>query len=174
MRALIFTKEMMLLPRVRKALVGLLPLLVACSQTPPPLSLAYINSTLLMQQYHGTAAKRQLIQANAKAWEHSIDSLTTALAAQRLSPAEQEKQVGGYRRILQQKIQLASQQADQELLKEVNDYLKSYGKTKQYDFILGANESGNIVYAAPGRDLTQEVLRGLNQAYDQRQHQTLP
>lgn len=122
-----------------------------------------------MQQYHGTAAKRQLIQVKAKVWGQSIDSLTTALAAQRLPPAEQEKRVGRYRSVLQQKMQLATQQADQELLKEVNDYLKSYGKTKQYDFILGANESGSIVYAAPGRDLTQEVLRGLNQAYDQRQ-----
>ena len=64
-------------------------------------------------------------------------------------------------------MQAASQQADQELLKKVNHYLKEYGKSKQYDFILGANESGSIVYATPAKDLTNDVLAGLNQQYDQ-------
>ncbi|GAB3843763.1 hypothetical protein GCM10028822_00290 [Hymenobacter terrigena] len=71
-----------------------------------------------------------------------------------------------YRSELQQKIQRQSQLSDLALLKEVNMFLKTYGKAKHYDFILGANDSGNIVYAADARDVTNDVLAELNQYYD--------
>lgn len=55
------------------------------------------------------------------------------------------------------------------MLAEINAYIKQYGKAQGYTFILGATESGNIVYAADGTDITSEVLKGLNDQYD-RQH----
>lgn len=120
-----------------------------------------------MQQYHGTLARRAQIAQQATHWQGSLDSLTTVLGASRLPAAAQEAQVARYRAALQQKMQSASQQADQLLVKEVNEYLKQYGQHHQYEFILGATESGNIVYAAPGKDLTADVLQGLNKQYDQ-------
>ncbi len=143
----------------------------ACHPASTPLSVAYIRSTQVMQQYHGTLAKRQQLATQASKWEHSLDSLSTAIGATHLSATDQETQVARYRSVLQQKVQAASQQADQELLKEVNQYLQEYGKSQQYDFILGANESGNIVYATAAKDITKQVLEGLNQHYDQ-QHPT--
>lgn len=125
-----------------------------------------------MQQYHGTLIKRQQLAQQASTWERSLDSLGTALKVARLPAAQQEAQVARYRTVLQQRIRAASQQADQGLLQEVNHYLQEYGKRQQYDFILGANESGNIVYAAATKDVTKEVLAGLNQRYDQ-QHPPL-
>ena len=152
---------------MRKLFFGIIPWLAACHSNSPTLSLAYINSILVMQQYHGTLIKRQQLEVKTKSWQHSLDSLTTALGASRLPAAAQQVQIVHYRAVLQQKVQAASEQADQELIKEVNQYLKEYGRSKQYDFILGANESGNIVYATPSKDLTSDVLRGLNQQYDQ-------
>lgn len=66
-------------------------------------------------------------------------------------------------------MQAASQQADQALIREVNSYLKKYGAEHHYDLIFGANDTGNIVYGTPTRDLTTAVLTGLNQEYD-KQH----
>jgi hypothetical protein len=49
---------------------------------------------------------------------------------------------------------------NQEILAEINTYIKQYGKEKGYDFILGATDNGNIVYAAEGKDITDDVLAG--------------
>ena len=51
----------------------------ACTAPNAKLSIAYINSGRVMQQYHGTAAKRQQIEARAKGWQGSPDSLAMAL-----------------------------------------------------------------------------------------------
>ena len=48
------------------------------------------------------------------------------------------------------------------MLEEVNAYLKQYGKAKGYTFLLGATDSGNLVYAAEGTDVSEDVLVGLN------------
>ena len=48
------------------------------------------------------------------------------------------------------------------MLEEVNAYLKQYGKAKGYTFLLGATDGGNIVYAAEGTDVSEDVLVGLN------------
>lgn len=154
---------------MRKLLLVLLPALAACTHTSDVPSTGYVNSTQVMQRYHGTLAKRRQIEAQARRWQRSLDSLTAALPAARAAAQGPEgAPVARYRATLQQKLQAASQQADRELLTDVNRYLKEYGQQHHYDFIFGANESGTIVYAAPGKDLTDEVLRGLNQQYDQR------
>jgi len=130
-------------------------------------SIAFINTPRLMQQYHGTAIKRQEIAHAAAIWQRSLDSLTAVVSALRPASAARQEQLARYRVALQQRIQAASSQSDQVLLNEVNAYLKTYGKTHGFDFILGANESGNIVYAADSQDLTNSVLTGLNREYDQ-------
>lgn len=152
---------------MRKMCLAILPWLVACTGPAEKLSAGYINTTQLMQHYHGTAAKRLQIEAQARIWGRSLDSLTAMLPTAP-QPAVQREKVVRYRSVLQQKIQAASQRADQELVKEVNRYLTDYGKAHGYDFIFGTSESGTIVYAASGKDLTAEVLLGLNRQYDQR------
>lgn len=121
-----------------------------------------------MQQYHGTETKRQEITRAAAIWQRSLDSLTAVVSALRPASPAAQRQLVRYRAELQHKIQTVSQQSDQVLLQEVNTFLKAYGKTHDFDFIFGANESGNIVYAADSKDLTAEVLAGLNREYDQR------
>ncbi len=144
------------------ALVGL----AACTNSSPGLTIGYINTPKLMQQYHGTLTQRQRVAAQAQVWQRSLDSLTTKLTAASRPASEQQEQVARYRTVLQQKLQATSQRADQQLLTEVNGYLKKYGAAHHYDFIFGANDTGNIVFAADSRDLTAEVLTGLNQEYD--------
>lgn len=146
----------------------LLPWLAACTGPEAKLAIGYINSPRIMQQYHGTQTQRQRVAAQAQVWQRSLDSLTAQLGAAALPATARQAQVASYRALLRQKIQAASQQADQQLLREVNAYLKKYGAAHRYDFIFGANESGNIVFAADSRDLTAEVLVGLNQEYDTR------
>ena len=140
-------------------------LFAGCQPSPSNPTIGYIDSTRLMREYHGTQTRRQIIERQAQGWQRSLDSL---IAGQPPAPASQGPVVARYRAELQERVLKAGQQADQELLQEVNAYLKEYGQAKGYDFIFGATESGNIVYANQAKNLTADVLRELNQRYDQR------
>jgi outer membrane protein len=133
----------------------------------------YINPTKLLQGYHSAQAQHELFQAKARDWQLRIDSLGTELQALRSAPAAtraaKEQQLGQYREAIQQRAQQENQRLTQAVLAEINAYLKQYGKEKGYTFIFGATEGGNIVYAADGTDITDDVLKGLNAQYD-RQH----
>lgn len=102
-----------------------------------------------------------------------MDSLSTELQAlsqvRAITRATKEQQLLRYREAIQQQAQRENQRLTQAVLAEINAYIKQYGKEKHYTFILGATESGNIVYAADGTDITDDVLKGLNAQYD-RQH----
>lgn len=138
-------------------------LISACEQQ----ATQYIDSNKLAINYHGTTAKHKAFLNQAKTWQANLDSLTTEMAA--LPPAQakaKEQQFLQYRQAIQQKAQAEEARVNQEILTEINAYIKQYGKEKGYDFILGATENGNIVYAAEGKDITDDVLAGLNKQYD--------
>jgi outer membrane protein len=45
------------------------------------------------------------------------------------------------------------------------DYMKVYTKDKNIQFILGNSFDGKILYANQTLDITQDVLKGLNEQY---------
>lgn len=133
----------------------------------------YVNPNSLLQGYHGATAQHELFQAKARDWQQRIDSLGTELQALTKAPVAtreaKEQQLLHYREAIQQHAQQENQRLTKAVLVEINTYIKQYGKAKGYTFILGATESGNIVYAADGTDITSDVLKGLNEQYD-KQH----
>jgi outer membrane protein len=136
-------------------------------------NIVFITPNKLLQGYHGATAQHELFQAKTRDWQLRIDSLGTELQALGKAPAAtraaKEQQSLRYREAIEQQAQRENQRLTQAVLAEINAYIKQYGKEKGYTFILGATESGNIVYAADGTDITDEVLLGLNAQYD-RQH----
>ena len=73
---------------------------------------------------------------------------------------------------LQQEIQenLAREQHEIriKLLDVFNRFFQSYNKTKGYDMVLSTTLGGNVFYAQPQCDITQEVLKLLNEQYIQK------
>lgn len=133
---------------------------------------SFINPNKLVDGFHGAHARKQAFLTQAKTWQANLDSLSAEMAA--LPPAQakaKEQQFQQYRQAIQQKARAEEARVNQEILAEINAYIKQYGKEKGYDFILGATDNGNIVYAAEGKDITDDVLVGLNKQYDQ-QHPT--
>lgn len=47
----------------------------------------------------------------------------------------------------------------------IEDYCERNKEEFGYDFVLGKSQVGGIHYANPGRDITQEVIKGLNAEY---------
>lgn len=132
-------------------------------------TIVYVASNKIIQGYHGTVVQHEIFQTKAKVWQQHVDSLITELQALSKTPSAhsiKEKQLLRYRDAIQQQAQQENQRMTKVVLNEINVYLKQYGKEKGYTFILGATEDGNIVYAAPGTDITEDVLKGLNEQYD--------
>lgn len=133
----------------------------------------YVNPNKITQDYHGFEAQQLTYSGKVRNWQQHIDSLNSELQAQNKSHTAnltiKEQQLLRYRNAIQQQAQQENQRLTKAVLGEINIYLKQYGKEHGYTFILGATESGNIVYAAEGTDITEDVLKGLNAQYD-RQH----
>lgn len=150
--------------------VVFISLLTSCNGK---VKICYVNPNKLLQGYRGATTQHELFQAKAQGWQQRVDSLGTELQALSKAPAAtraaKEQQLLRYRDAIRQQAQQENQRLTKAVLDEINAYLKQYGKDHSYTFILGATESGNIVYAAEGTDITDDVLKGLNAQYD-RQH----
>ncbi|MBO2009606.1 OmpH family outer membrane protein [Hymenobacter negativus] len=139
--------------------------------------MVYVNPNKILQGYHGSAIQHEILATKVKIMQQRVDSLDTELqalnTASAATRARKEQQLLRYRDAVQQQAQQENQRVTQAVLNEINAYIKQYGKEKGYTFILGATDSGNIVYAAEGTDVSEEVLKELNAQYD-RQHSTAP
>jgi outer membrane protein len=56
-------------------------------------------------------------------------------------------------------------QYDAQILERMNQYIKEYGVTKDYNIILGANASGSIMYCRENLNISNEVVIYINKKY---------
>jgi len=52
-----------------------------------------------------------------------------------------------------------------QILNQLNQYVKDYGKENNYKFILGAEGNGSLMYGAESEDLTKEIITYINNKY---------
>lgn len=55
----------------------------------------------------------------------------------------------------------------EEYLGRVNEYLDEYNADGRYDFVMNFQPGGNLIWAKDTHDVTEEVLQGLNEQYDE-------
>ena len=144
----------------------------------------YIDVNVLMADYEGMKDAKKEFEEKSKVWQANVDSLIADFQNElkvyekersKMTKKENElkqellrnkqQQVGNY----QQAIARQSEEEDAKLsgavVNEVNAYIKTYGEAHHYKIIIGANSSGNVLYAQDGVDITQDVLTGLNAEY---------
>ena len=145
-------------------------------------NIAYIDSAKLLNNYQGMTNARSVYQQKAKIWQSNIDTLmqevqaamkdyernSTGMTQKEKALSEEllkskQQQLVSYQKSIQEKAAQEDQQMTQQVITEVNNYIKQFGEVHQYKVILVANETGNIAYAQEGIDVTEEVLAGLNQ-----------
>ena len=144
----------------------------------------YVETGVLLERYDGMKTARMLIDAKNKEFSAGVDSLINLFQEdlkayeknrKKMSDKERElkeellrvrqQQVGNYQQAMQKKAKESEQSLTQTQINRINEFLKSYGKAKGYKYILGANGSGNVVYAEDHLNITEDVLEGLNKQY---------
>jgi len=148
--------------------------------------IAYVESSRLLSGYQGMIDASQAYQQKAMIWKANIDTLSKEfqIAATKyeqekntLSKKERElteeilsnkqRQLIDYQRSIEEKAREEDQKMTQDVLTQVNGFMKQYAKEHGYDIVMGATESGNIVYTKDTYNITDEVLEGLNKAYSE-------
>ncbi|MBN2613776.1 MAG: OmpH family outer membrane protein [Bacteroidales bacterium] len=149
------------------------------------MKVVYVDNGVLMTKYEGMKDARKEYEKKAAVWQANADTLVSEWEKElksyekeriRMSAKERElkeqllsnkqQQISQYREAVQMKAREEEQKMTQTVLNEVNDYLKEYGKKRGYTFILGATGVGNIVYANEARNITEEIIKGLNEQYN--------
>ncbi len=144
----------------------------------------YVDTTVLMGKYQGMIDAKAEFQKKAATWQANMDTLIKnfqdelkAYEKERSTMTAKEKslkeellnnrqmQVNQYREAMAMKAREEEQKMTQTVLNGVNDFVKEYGKKKGYRYILGANGSGSLIYANEAYNITEDLLKGLNEEY---------
>ena len=144
----------------------------------------YVDIGRLMQEYQGMKdAKAEFEKKNAQ-WQANADTLIAQwqeelkdYEKERITMSKKERelkeellrnkqqQIAQYQEAVKQKTRDEEQLLTQNVLNRINDFMDKYGKKHGYNLILGANGSGNIVYAKKSMDITDDMLEQLHLEY---------
>jgi len=146
--------------------------------------IAFVDSTKLLANYEGMKQAQKAFQAKAVTWQANVDTLNKEFqesltkhteSLEQMSKKEQElstellrtkqQQLRQYQQAIGQKAQEEEQKVTIAVLEEVNAYLKAFGHKNGYQIILAATDVGNIAYADDAIDITEDILKDLNQVY---------
>lgn len=146
--------------------------------------IGYVRSHDMIYRYEGTKRAQANFQQKSQQWQARVDTLkmeyrkalhdyqrkTDDLTEQEKEHIEerlnkQQQQIQQYTRAIGQKTQDEDEQRMQEVLNQVNSYVKEYAKKHNYDIVYGTTMSGNILYGKDEYDITDDVLEYLNRKY---------
>lgn len=151
-----------------------------------PLTIAYINSDTLLQNYQyfkdmadQLEEKRKKMEANfttrAKGLENEIATFqrtAQSMTINQARAAEEElmkkrENLMKYQETLSQDLMLEENKINNELYNKVSEYLNDYGKKNNYQLVLTYQKGSGVLYANDGLNITKEVIDGLNNTYKQ-------
>ena len=157
-------------------------LIVSCQQN----KIGFVDNGELLENYQEKKDIEARYQERSQAYAKKRDSISQAfqLEAQALQTESQgmsQKKAQEEYANLQQRGQFIGQQLQQEeqqlqaqgqseidsLLSKVRKEIAAYGKANGYSYILGKGDGGSVLYGEEAKDLTQEILKILNEKYQQ-------
>ncbi len=57
------------------------------------------------------------------------------------------------------------QEYNDKIWKQLNQFIEDFGKENKYDYLFGTSGQGNIMYASQNEDVTEPVLKYVNEKY---------
>jgi outer membrane protein len=148
------------------------------------LKIAFIHSDTVLKYYDYLKVNREQLEAKTKKMDEDLQRRTEGLrseiaAYQRNVSTMTLGQVRAVEEDLgkkQQNLQMYQQRLQQELLQEeanlnkelyerVTGFLKKYGQEKGLQVVLKYDPSSDVLYGVDALDITQDVIKGLNEAY---------
>ncbi|VXC24900.1 conserved hypothetical protein [Flavobacterium sp. 9AF] len=112
------------------------------------------------------AAKAKAFQDEAASFQRNAQIKGMAWAQQKGAELQQrEQELSIEQEALLRQIQVESDSIRSSIVKELKDYIKTYGKKEGYDYIYGTGDAATILYAKDPYDITADVLKKLNDEF---------
>ena len=160
--------------------LALIMLMASCQQQ----KIGFVDNVKLMDEYKEKIEVEAKFKTKADALTKKRDSISQAFQieaqafqakAQKMSQAKAQEEYG----IMQQRGQFIGQQLQQEdqllqaagqtemdsIVSKVKKEIKAYGKANGYTYILGGGDGGSVLYGTEVNDLTDEIVKILNDNY---------
>lgn len=160
--------------------VILVLLFAACQQT----KIGYVDNLKLMDGYQEKIDVEAKFKTKLDALTKKRDSISQAFQievqafqakAQKMAQNKAQEEYG----LIQQRGQFMGQQLQQEeqqmqtagqvemdsVVSNVKKEIQAYGKANGYTYILTGGDGGSVLYGADAQNLTEEVLKILNESY---------
>lgn len=154
--------------------------MTACQQN----KIGYVDNTRLLEGYQEKIDVQSKFDTKTEAFNKKRDSIVQAIGIEeqdlknKLNSLSQKK-ANEEIALLQQKSNFIGQQLQQEyqslqqtgqtemdsLVSKVRREIKDYGKANGYTYILGGGNGGSVLYGDSAKDLTDEILKVLNDNY---------
>lgn len=154
--------------------------LTSCQQS----KIGYVDNVKLMDEYQEKIDVEADFKVKADALTKKRDSISQAFQAEaqafqaeaeKMSQEKAQEQYGQ----MQQRGQMIGQQLQQEdqqlqavgqtemdsIVSKVKKEVEAYGKANGYTYILGGGEGGSVLYGDDANDLTDEIVKILNDKY---------
>ena len=159
---------------------------IACNKTPEvkEFKTAYIDTVKLMEEYEeakvmqesfktkGEVKGRELevearkLEAEKKAFQQNAMAKGQAWAEQKYAELQQRSQQLAYaEQAIAQQLQMEGGSQRDSIVKQVRDFIKTYGKEKGYDYVYGTGDAATVLYAKDSYDITKDVVKALNEKY---------
>lgn len=154
---------------------------MACQQN----KIGYVDSVKIMDDYQEKVDVDARFQTKAQAMTRKRDSISQAFqmelqqfqskaqsmsqqnAQEQYSQIQQRgQQIGQQLQQEEQQLQQKSQAEMDTLVRKVKKEIRAYGKANGYTYILGGGDGGSVIYGDDAKDLTDEILKILNDKYE--------
>ena len=161
------------------------------TEIPSNIKIAYVNSDSLTKHYDFLKETRNVMEAKTKrmdedfqkraaglqsefnAYQRNVNNMTLGqVKATEEDLAKKEQNLQMYRQRLSQEVMQDEQRINRELYDKVTAYLKKYGEEKGLQVILKYDASSDVLHASNVLDVTDEVLKGLNVEYKNKNAKT--
>ncbi|GAA4802258.1 OmpH family outer membrane protein [Litoribaculum gwangyangense] len=159
--------------------------MLVLSSCEKPNKIGFIDNSKVINDYQEKKDIEAKFQLKDDSFRKRADSIgrafqtevqSTQLVAQKSSVKKQQELMGGLQQKqqqLQQQMQMEQQQLTQEFQTEIDsvivkvkNFVKDYGKSNGYNYILGTSDgTSNVLYGSDENDLTQIILDSLNANY---------
>lgn len=153
---------------------------VSCKQE----KIGFVDNVRLMEEYQekidieadfktkvdALAKKRdsisQTFQMEAQAFQEKAQKMSQQKAQEEYGQMQQKGQlIGQQLQQEDQQLQALGQTEMDSVVSKVKEEIKAYGEANGFTYILGGGDGGSVLYGTDSNDLTDEIVKLLNDKY---------
>ena len=156
-------------------------IVIGTQSNPTDYNLAYIDTIQLFDEFDMKKEFEKKLEGEEKTLQYSMDSIKVELNGlykilESASDVEREDLISRIKKAQylldkrQEEFNAFSYEAratyNTQIQNQLNTYLKEFGKENDYEFLLGANGQGNILFSKENYDKTDMAILYINELYN--------